>query len=101
MPCYEIILNRVDLGKAQGKLLDAAMKDIGYVHVAGKIWSRNGQRVEIDGSQLRAAVALDQMYRLANEIKVAYSKQVVGYASRAMGWNVKSAGQNSYVMEKR
>ncbi len=100
MPCDQIVLNRVDLGKASGLLLEQAMKDLGFSQHYGQ-YHRGALSVRIKGSQLVAGMPRAELATLANQVRVAYAKRVLGRAAALNGWAIKPTGRNAYVMERR
>ena len=100
MPCDQIILNRVDLGKAQGTLLEQAMKDLGFEKRYGR-HVRGSLTVEIRGSELVSRLSRTELAKLANQVRTAYSKRVLVRTAAATGWAIRATGPNTYAMERR
>ena len=100
MPCHQIILNRVDLGNASGLLLEQAMTDLGFSQFDGQ-YHQGSLSVRIKGSELVASMPRGELATLANQVRVAYSKRVLGRAAALNGWAIKPNGRNAYVMERR
>lgn len=102
MPCNLVVLNRVDLGKASGPLLEQAMKDLGFEDDYGSYRHRlTGAAVEIRGSELVSKMPRQELAKLANRVRVAYSKQVLARTAAVTGWTVQPTGKSTYVMRRR
>jgi len=101
MPCNLIVLNRVDLGKAAGPLLEQAMKDLGFEKTYGTRYRRAGVTVEIKGSELVSRMPRQELAKLANRVRVGYSKRVLARTAAVMGWTVQPTGKSTYVMRRR
>lgn len=91
----------MDLGKAQGKLLDEALKALGFIKAYGNTYRKGSTRIEVRGSEIASDLPREQLSTLANQIRVGYSKQVLGRTATATGWAVKPVGVNAYVLQKR
>lgn len=100
MPCYSIITNRVDLGKASGALLDAALKSLGIEVRMGAFFHKGIRVAFVDGA-LESTLPASILATLRNQIAVAYSKQVLGKVAATTGWVPRQTGTNRYAMEKR
>lgn len=93
MPCDSIIRNTVDIGKVDPGLLEKAMTDLG---VPRDYWRHVGQSVQITSYAGAAWAGVTQ-----DNIKQAYSAQVVKTTAAKMGWQVKQTGAFKYQVIKR
>jgi hypothetical protein len=84
MPCDTIQTTTVNLGKVNGDLLAKAMQSIGCPY-----FTYDGERVRVAGKDVTQ-----------NEIKVAYSRQVVMSQAQRFGWQFKQTGPNKFEVIK-
>jgi hypothetical protein len=103
MPCDTIILNRVDLNLADRGILRAALgKMPGVTNVVAF-----GETISFDrhglGYSIRAGklVGPGEVGALADEIKQAYSREIVAQTAKKYGWQVKQKSPNKFEVIKR
>src|ERR1039458_423510 len=103
MPCDTIILNRVDLNLADCGILLAALGRMSGVtsvrEFAGQVtFDRGYQTYVIREGKL---VGPGEVGPLADEIKRAYSKEVVDRTAKKFGWQVRQKAPNKFEVIKR
>ncbi len=91
MPCYQIQTTTVELGKVDPQLLDAAMQQL---QIEKTMYAYDAQAGQIKLYGYARQTKID-------EIKVAYSKQVVAKTATRFGWKLKTADGNKYTFTKR
>lgn len=90
MPCYEVRLMSVEFKIENRKLLDEAIKALGWrvIGTPTENYMRLSGGVVIDFTNGQATIQDYQQAKL-NELKREYSKQAVKHATKKIGWNVK------------
>jgi len=104
MPCDTISTNTVDLsslGKLSPELVLAALKALGHTNARIDAGSKRvsfgrGEYIDTATGQSQLARNMD-----ANEIKRAYSAQVIQYQAKKNGWTLKQTGPFDYVAMKQ
>lgn len=114
MPCWTVAKSEVKLEKMNPELLQGALRASGF-----EVWTRpndvslSAYRYDANGysNRVDVNVAVDgtvtlstrggDLAKITNEVKRAYSVQVVQAASRKFGWNVKQTGEFKYAVQKR
>lgn len=101
MPCDQIILNDIAIGKMNPKLLGRALEALkargittydgrAYFHLDGvQCQIRDGKLVVPEGSE-----------HLADTLKRAYSAEVVKYTAKRNGWTLKETKPYVYEVTK-
>lgn len=99
MPCNQIRRTTVALENANPVLLLAALGKLGYGYM-DQVLSERESRAALasvyDGHTLTLTGNLT-----VNEVKRAYSQEVVQSAAQKYGWRVKSTGSNKYTATRR
>ena len=108
MPCDSRITSSVEwTGNTDVKLLAEAMKSLGYIVGAvgtalrfhnpetGVVGTYDGRK-----SLMTMNTTRDQVVDM-NELKRAYSAQVVKAAAKRFGWQVKQTGEQTYEVNRR
>lgn len=102
MPCDSVITNEVTIRKMHPALLDGALAMIGAQYIgktAGQVsFSIRGRRYTINGDTLESTA--DNVGEIADQLKRAYSAQVVKYAAHRNGWQLRQIGQFDYEVTK-
>lgn len=91
MPCYQQRTMSIDLGKLDPVLLGEAMDDLGYNKYFYTYDAAAG-RISLEGSA--ADLSID-------EIKRAYSAQVVKQTAKRFGWKITQTKANQFKVVKR
>jgi hypothetical protein len=97
MPCFTIQTSTVELGKVQADLLHAALAGLGLnpltlptgIRFAGGFYDKATGKMT--GTNLPAV----------NEVKRAYSAQVVQASAKKFGWQIKEVAQYQYEVIRR
>ena len=100
MPCDTIRTTTVELGSSTNtELLLAALNELGlsaYRQSATIIRFGRGEFFDATTGRLEVATSRD-----VNEIKRAYSNQVVLAQAKKFGWQLKKVAQNKYAVQRR
>ena len=105
MPCNTIVKNSVAIKATNRALLKAGIADLGWTVVRESkevltVRAQNGVPVEIRQAQNKAIVEKGQE-GLVDQIKQAYSRQVVTSTARRYGFQFRQTGKNEYELVKR
>lgn len=103
MPCNQIRRTSVTLVNADPNMLLDALEGLGYY------FAKAHRKVEMTDQEARVALGSvydGQTLRLTgsiteNQVKQAYSKQVVREVANRYGWRVKETGSNKYTATRR
>jgi len=102
MPCDTIQLNTIEIGKMNRALLEAALKGLKAtnIRVLGNgvaSFYLEGQSCRIEGGRLTVREGYEH---IADRVKVAYSRQVLGFQAKRNGWQVKEVRPNVFQVIK-
>ena len=103
MPCYTTRTITLDFKAADAELLAKALEKAGLRnHAQGRSLIDLARRVIADGKISIAGVSEERAIELVGKAKVAYAAEVVQFAGRKFGFNVKaSADQRRFTLNKR
>ena len=90
MPCYTVRTVTVEIGQVDEHLLGLAMQSL---NIPSYVYNKQAGTIDVRG---RAASTVE-----LNQIKVAYSKQVVLAQAKRFGWQIKQTADNKFVINKR
>lgn len=96
MPCDQVLLNSVDLGKMNGELLKRALEALGAYGSAHR-FTLQGVSCRISDGKL---IVPEGSEHLADTLKRVYSAEVVKYTARRNGWAIKQTGEFAYEVTK-
>ena len=101
MPCDSIQLNQIDLKLSDWRFVEAALKSLGCsnITISGKrAWFnyKNGNYEIRDGK----LVFREGQENIADEVKRAYSKQIVRFSAKQAGWKVIEKKNNRFELIK-
>jgi hypothetical protein len=89
MACESIVLNSVNVGRLNPKLLDRALAALGWTsHGYGLISLNDGRRITIRGASI------------AGSLRQAYSAEVVKATATRNGWALRQTGAFAYEVVK-
>ena len=91
MPCDQIRTVTLNIGKCDKTLLSAAMQELGYA--TGWTYNEQSQTILIKG---RTAGNVE-----VNQIKQAYSRQVIQSQAQRFGWKLLKQEGNQFTYQKR
>lgn len=101
MPCYAAYNISVELTGMHPEILKLALEALGYEvtqTAAGLRFNHKGLEVRIENGR----IILDRsQMALANEIKRAYSREVIQIASRQYGLELQPLSENKVIAKKR
>ena len=101
MPCYATYTISVELAGMHPEVLKLAVESLGYKVTQ----TASGLHFYHQGSQIRienGCIALDQkQLQLVNEIKRAYSRQVIRIACERYGLELQPLSENKVFVKKR
>jgi hypothetical protein len=101
MPCDQVILNQIELGKMNDALLRKALEALGARGLSvgsGAAWFiLDGVRCQIVGGKLQVPEGSEH---LADKLKVAYSRETVKYTAKRNGWTLKETRPNVFAVIK-
>lgn len=104
MPCYSRIQSTVEFGdKTDPKLLALALKGLGYtVTLVGKSisFAKYASDAPITGTYRNGTMTING-YVDQNEMKRAYSAEVVKSAAQRFGWTVKQQSPTQFQVNRR
>ena len=116
MPCWTVAKSEVKLAGMNPELLKAALAALGFKVNESEYSKRfnaslSADRfsdgtsgvVSLDGTVTvnASSRATDALGKVVNEVKRAYSVQVVQAASKKFGWNVKQTSENKFAVTRR
>lgn len=106
MPCWTVVTNRIDMPKMNADLLSRALMDLGAsgIHKIGSTiaFSLDGYTYTLRDGVLESTSADEaRLAKAANQVKRAYSGQVVQAAAAKNHWTLKKTGAFSYVVNRR
>jgi hypothetical protein len=92
MPCYSIITQSVDLSNLGSQaLLDETLQEMGFNH--GSLYNTEGYFTFRNG---KLNGPTDEVGKLADKIKRAYSKRSIYAAAKKKGWRVRQLSESKY-----
>ena len=97
MPCDSIRSTDIDLGKSDGGLIHAALKEMGLnpqAYTKGGIIYFNGG--EFDTRDNVLTLRGSNVQERTRELKQAYSGEVVKSQAKRFGWALKQSNENKY-----
>jgi hypothetical protein len=109
MPCYEVRTVSVEFKVGNIDLLKKALADISYrIQVEGRdssllVHDRMGRRmvIDLDNSTIKSASMNEKELAAAtNQIKRAYSEQVIDEVAKRQKWMKKKLGDNRYQLQR-
>lgn len=99
MPCYTRQTSQVDLGKVNAELFVKTLQEMGL----NPVHDKDNQRILFGSNEsldLRTGKANLFWTRGVNQMKQAYSKQVVLSQAKRFGWGVKELPNNQFQLVK-
>lgn len=101
MPCDTIQTNTVEVGKMHPGLLKTALTALGATGIiasqAGTSFTLRGQRIQISNGRMLLREGSES---IADQVKVAYSRQAVYHAAKSNGWQVRETKPNVFAVVK-
>lgn len=115
MPCWTVAKSEVKLQGLNPEFLRAALTALGFSINTAEYSQRRGYSFSADrfSDGVSVVIALDgtvsvnaseratDLTKLGNEVKRAYSVQVVQAASKRFGWSLKQTSENKYAVQRR
>lgn len=115
MPCWTVAKSEVKLSGLNPEFLKHALTALGFrvndaeyskrfnaSLTADRFSDGTSVVVALDGTvTVNASGRAGDLTALANEVKRAYSVQVVQAASRKFGWNLKQQSENKFAVSRR
>jgi hypothetical protein len=101
MPCWEVRRMTLELEAADRDLLRAAIQALGYdvrQQGAQMVVALDEGDAVIEGSSIRVPAGSEVV---VNQIKQAYSRQVLTAAAKRFGWQVNTAQTNHLTLKRR
>jgi hypothetical protein len=101
MACESIVLNSVNVGRLNPKLLDRALAALGWTsHGYGLISLNDGRRITIRGASIAGSLSDEELAQVAGRLKQAYSAEVVKATATRNGWALRQTGAFAYEVVK-
>lgn len=104
MPCYSVIRNQVKIQAADRNILKRGIERMGWTTVAldqdtgtMTVRAKNGTLITITQDQ---ATVQQGNESLVDQMKRAYSKEVLLVAAEKYDWTVTEVGENQYEVER-
>ena len=98
MPCDTIQTNTVDLPKMHPALLAKAITALGARQLSPAYFQLRGQTYRVRSGELESTDP--NVGQVADELKRAYSGEVVKYTARRNGWTLKQTAPYAYEVTK-